>query len=151
MTGPPVTPSQVPNSEGPGAPSFESFISMGTCATRQPVNPLFIEHYTFSCLILNTFPHGYPRLLYSYILGVTCPCPPGAKHRHDDRSTDAAPGSHGSQPRRRPPRLDTHPRHAPRRATGRPEERLAEGYGWLLGAIFIDPKISRKTAISSSK
>ena len=37
-----------------------------------------------------------------------------------------APGGHGSQPSQRPPRLDTHPRHDPRRATGRPEERPAQ-------------------------
>ncbi len=55
-----------------------------------------------------------------------CPYTPGAKHRRTAHPATDAHGGHGGQPSRRPPWLDTHTRHGPRRATGRPEERPAE-------------------------
>jgi hypothetical protein len=44
-----------------------------TVAIEQPVNPLHFESFPFSRMILNTFLQSYPRLLYSILLGVTCP------------------------------------------------------------------------------
>ena len=71
-----------------------------TVAIEQPVNPLYFEPFPFSRLILNTFPHGYPRLLYSNLLGVTCPPPAHAEGMAlFARRADAADGSHGSKHR----------------------------------------------------